>query len=99
MFRRMAVPLELMVRHGALFKAQAKRAIKKVYSEGWEYRRNINSVNNPGFKMVPTVKFSHALVVSGHLGKIPCEHLVIDTGSSISMINIQTARKGPIPLN
>ena len=51
----MAVPLELVVRHGASFEAQAKRAIKKVYAEGQEHRKNINPVNNPGFKMAPTV--------------------------------------------
>ena len=95
----MSVPLELVVHHGAGFEAQAKRAIKKVYSEGWDYRKNVNLLLNERIRVAPTSKFSHALVVSGHLGKIPCEQLVIDPGSSILMIDIQTACKGPLALN
>ena len=43
-------------------------------------------------------KLDHALVVSGMLGSIPCTRLVIDPNSSISMIDVHTARKGPIPI-
>ena len=96
MFRKMPVPLELVVHHGASFEAQAKRAIKKVYSEGREYRKRVNPLVNehPDVGM----KLSHALVVSGMLGEIPCERLIIDPGCSVSMIDVNTARKGPIPI-
>ena len=95
MFKKMPVPLELVVRHGASFEAQAKRAIKEVYSEGREYRKRVNPILTEDIDM----KLSHALVVSGMLGKIPCERLVIDPGCSVSMIDVNTARKGPIPIN
>jgi hypothetical protein len=98
MFKKMPVPLELVVRHGASFEAQAKRAIKKVYAEGREYRRRVNPLVNVKSSLDMDVKLSHAMVVSGMLGKIPCERLVIDPGCSISMIDIRTARKGPIPI-
>src|SRR3954469_4554530 len=96
MFKKMPVPLELVVRHGASFEAQAKMAIKKVYAEGREYRKKVNPLVNIQTNL--DVKLSHAMVVSGMLGKIPCERLVIDPGCSVSMIDIRTARKGPIPI-
>lgn len=97
--RQMTVPLGLVVRHGAAFESQAKRAIKKVYSEGRDYRKNITPIAKVKTPTTSTAKFSHALVVSGYLGKIPCERLVIDPGCSISMIDVRTARKGPLELN
>ncbi len=96
MFKKMPVPLELVVRHGASFEAQAKMAIKKVYAEGREYRKKVNPLVNIQTNL--DVKLSHAMVVAGTLGKIPCERLVIDPGCSVSMIDVRTARKGPIPI-
>lgn len=99
--RNMPIPLGLVVRHGASFESQAKKAIKQVYAEGRNYRKNLNPLAKTVFPPSSSSKFSHALVVSGYLGKerIPCERLVIDPGCSISMIDVRTARKGPLELN
>src|SRR5205823_672967 len=92
LFKNMPVPLNLVVKHGASFEVQARKAIKKVYDQGRDYRKHVNPV------MMLNAKFSHAMVVKGFLGKIPCTRLVIDPGNSISMIDVNTARKGPIPI-
>jgi hypothetical protein len=83
-----------VVKHGASFQTQAKGAIKKVYEGGKEYRKRVN----PTIETPLEAKFSHAMTVSGMLGDIPCSRLVIDPGNSVSMIDVRTARKGPIPI-
>src|SRR4051812_31398661 len=76
------------------FQTQVKGAIKKVYKGGKEYRKRAN----PTIETLLEAKFHHAMTVSGMLGDIPCNRLVIDPGNSISMIDVRTARKGPIPI-
>jgi hypothetical protein len=95
-FESMSVPLKLMARHGAHFEVEAKKAIRKVYNDGRNYRKETNPLKKT--KQTIASRLSHALVVSGMLGTIPCERLVIDPGASISMIDVATARKGPIPV-
>ncbi len=91
LFKRVNVPLELVAQHGAGFATQSKNAIREIYQKGREYRK--------GYHPIPmNANLSHALVVKGKLGNIPCDRLVIDPGSSVSIIDIQTARKGPIPI-
>ena len=66
LFKSLPVPLELVVRHGAAFESQAKRAIKQVYDEGKNYRKR----KNPA---LASSKLSHPLTVSGVVGGFECE--------------------------
>ncbi|TMC14077.1 MAG: hypothetical protein E6J34_24045, partial [Chloroflexi bacterium] len=92
LFKTLPVPLELVVRHGASFETQAKKAIKQVYANGKEYRKRVNPILNA------SAGLSHALMVKGWVAGIPCDRLIIDPGNSVSMDDVNTPRKGPIPI-
>ena len=67
--------------------------VKVSAKESKTYQSTVDPV-----RMKSSAELSHALVVKGMLGDIPCTRLVIDPGSSFSMIDVRTARKGPIPI-
>ena len=86
LFRRLPVPLELIAKHGASFESQAKRAVKEVYDGGHSHRKKINPARMAAL-------LSHAMIVSGVLAnKVKCNHLIIDSGSSITSLDINTTR-------
>lgn len=90
LFRKMPVPLELIAKHGASFESQAKRAMKEVYDEGRSHRKKVNPLRVPS-------QLSHALTIAGVFAKkVNCERLVIDPGCSVSMLDVNLARKAKI---
>ena len=88
-FKETKIPFELVARHGASLESQAKRAIKVLYGNGKEYRKQLNPLVADG-------KLSHALIVAGKLGKTPCLKLVIDPGCSSSILDVNKAREAGI---
>lgn len=87
--RKWEIPLELTARHGAMLGTQTKRAIQAVYQMGKDYRKAKHPVVAPGH-------LSHAMVVVGRLGSVKCEKLVIDPGSTTTILDIQKAREAGI---
>lgn len=89
LFRDMQVPLNLVVRHGAAFEAMAKRALKEVYDEGRAHRKKLNPI-------MLSSKLSHALTIHGTFADVPCERLIIDPGCTVSMLDVNLARRAKI---
>src|SRR4051812_5533813 len=89
LFRNLEVPLGIIARHGASFESLAKRAIKEVYAKGRDHRKRVNPV-------IASSQLSHALTVAGTLAKIKCDRLVIDPGCSVSMLDVNAARRAKI---
>ena len=90
-FKELKIPFELVVHHGASLESQAKQAIKVIYGDGREYRKRLNPLVADG-------KLSHALIVAGKLGKMPCLKLVIDPGCSSSILDVNKAREAGISI-
>src|SRR5436305_5966679 len=86
-----AIPYGLSVRHGAKFGTQMKRVIQAVYKKGQDYHKAKNPV-------VAATHLSHAMVVSGCLGNVCCDNLVVDPGSTTTILDIKTAHKAHISI-